>query len=218
MTMRAVGFIHNFSLQQVHQVNTMELWSSSAYNERQSPWACTQRGLLMQVWEGMIKTMVKRGQKQTICSGVNKKKKKKTKVFTSVEMSMASGDAWNQLIRLLEMELRPRRHIKRKVRLNQSMLAFHFRSCYVKCLCCPSLSLHPPHPPPPLRFCTLPLRPPPPPSRGRWADPPGEESGPSWGCWTLNCHCCCASAHLKTCQKERKKERERWAWRSQGQS
>lgn len=49
---------------------------------------------------------------------------KKTKVFTSAEMSTASGGAWNQLIRLLEMELRPRRHLRRMVRLNQSMLAF----------------------------------------------------------------------------------------------
>lgn len=34
------------------------------------------------------------------------------------------------------MELRPRTHIKRKVPLNQSVLApvFHFITCYIKCL------------------------------------------------------------------------------------
>lgn len=79
---------------------------------------------------------------------------------------------------------------------------FHFVPCYINASASPSLS------PPSLPLLGLHTAPStsPTPSRGRWADPPAEGSGPSWGCWTLNCHCCCASDHL---ERARKKERKR---------
>ncbi len=104
---------------------------------------------------------------------------------------------------------------KKKYSLNGSMLAplFHFIRCYIKCLCLISI------PKPSLPLLGLHTAPStsPTPSRGRWADPPAEGSGPSWGCWTLNCHCCCASDHLKHARKrEREKEREMENGRAEG--
>lgn len=52
------------------------------------------------------------------------------------------------------------------------------------------------------------------PFRGRWADPTAGGSEPSWGCWTLNCHCCGLNDHLKCAiQKNRGRKRQRWAWK-----
>lgn len=133
-------------------------------------------------------------------------------------MSTASRDIWNQLIRQLEMEPRPRRHIKRKVPLNRSMLGWllSFTSYHAT-----SMPLHPhlyPHPPSLCWDCTLPLRPLPPPlevdeliHQQKGAGQVGDA-----GLWTAT-----VAARVTTWnvpEREREKERQRWTWKSRRRS
>lgn len=89
--------------------------------------------------------------------------------------------------------------------IDQSMFCwlFFYSRCYNKCF---PPTLFPPSPTLiSLHHCPFDLSHP---FRGRWADPPAGGSEPSWGCWSLNCHCCGVSDHLE-CGIEKNRGRKR---------
>lgn len=193
---------------QVHKVDTMQLHSRASTNACHDIWSpslCTQWEILMRVWGKHEKDLGVAWAEQTICSGINKKtftimeSQLPAEIYETSETSLSGNKRWSWGQR---GTLRARFQ-----GTHQCLMAplFHFIRCYIKCLHFP-ISL------PLLELHTAPWTTPTP-SKDRWADPPAEGSGPSWGCWTLNCRCCCESDHLKCARKgerERKKRGERW--------